>query len=245
MKRNWIIANWKMFGSREHCRHVVPVLEAALRPQVGLVLCPPAPYLGELAALTRDSELHYGAQDAAEVAEGARTGEWSAPMLADLGCRFAIVGHSERRQRYGETDALVARKAQACVQSGVIPVVCIGETEAERLAGQTEALLQRQLAPLLDALGSAEFILAYEPVWAIGTGRAATPELAQQVHGVVRRHLAEQDPALAARTPLLYGGSVKPDNATALFAMPDIDGGLIGGASLQAESLLAIYQALP
>lgn len=244
MRRKLVVANWKMHGSLAQCKEAVPMLAQATHPAVELVLCPPAPYLGAAADLARTSALHIGAQDVSAQVQGAFTGEWSAPMLADIGCRYAIVGHSERRQRHGETDADVAAKAQACVEAGITPIVCIGETEAERLADQTEVVLARQLAPLLAASGRARFVLAYEPVWAIGTGSSATPEMAQEVHAFLRHSLAQVDAGLAEGVSLLYGGSVKPDNAAALFAMPDIDGGLIGSASLEAGSLLAIYQAM-
>ncbi|MBI3146454.1 MAG: triose-phosphate isomerase [Pseudogulbenkiania sp.] len=244
MRRKLVVANWKMYGSLMQCREAVPTLAKAVDPAVELVLCPPAPYLGTASDLASASALHIGAQDVAAQKEGAFTGEWAAPMLADVGCRYAIVGHSERRQRHAESDADVVAKAGSCVEAGIIPIVCIGETEQERLAGQTEAVLARQLGPLLEARGRADFVLAYEPVWAIGTGRSATPEMAQEVHAFLRQRLAQVDAALAEKVPLLYGGSVKPDNSAALFAMPDIDGGLIGSASLQTESLLAIYRAM-
>lgn len=244
MRRKLIVANWKMYGSRVRCQEMTPKLVDAVRPEVGLVLCPPAPYLGVVAALACSSALGYGTQDVSDQNEGAFTGEWSASMLADLGCGFAIVGHSERRQRHGETDAVIVAKAQACLAAGITPIICIGETEAERLADQTEVVLSRQLEPLLQAPGRGKFVLAYEPVWAIGTGRAATPEMAQQVHAFIRQCLHSVNPTLAAQVPLLYGGSVKPDNAAALFAMDDIDGGLIGSASLELASILSVYQAM-
>jgi triosephosphate isomerase len=240
-----IVGNWKMHGSLEHCLENVPRLAEAVCPQVALVICPPALYLSAAFALASASELRFGAQDVSSRQQGAYTGEWSAAMLADVGCRYAIVGHSERRQYHGESDELVAAKAQACLDAGITPIACIGETEAERMTGQTEAVLARQLQPLLALPGRAELVIAYEPVWAIGSGRTATPGQAQQAHAFIRQQLAVQDPALAACVPLLYGGSVKPDNAAQLFAMADVDGGLVGGASLEADSLLAIYRAMP
>lgn len=244
MRRKLVVANWKMHGSLAQCREAVPTLADAVDPAVELVLCPPAPYLGAASDLAAASALRIGAQDVSTQQQGAFTGEWAAQMLADIGCRYAIVGHSERRQRHAESDANVVAKAQSCVEAGIIPIVCLGETEQERLAGQTEAVLARQLAPLLEAGGRADFVLAYEPVWAIGTGRSATPEMAQEVHAFLRQRLAQVDVILAEEVPLLYGGSVKPDNAAALFAMPDIDGGLIGSASLDVRSLLSIYRAV-
>jgi triosephosphate isomerase len=243
MRRKLIVGNWKMHGSLALCRASVPRLAAALRPEAGLALCPPAPYLGEVAALAQGSGLGYGAQDVSALPSGARTGEWSAPMLAELGCRFAIVGHSERRQYHGESDALVAAKAQACADAGITAIVCVGETGAERQAGETEAVLARQLAAVLATPGWRAAVIAYEPVWAIGTGLAATPEMAQAAHAFIRAELAQADPVAAEQLMLLYGGSVKPDNAAELFAMADIDGGLIGGASLEVDGLLAIYRA--
>jgi triosephosphate isomerase len=243
MRRKLIVGNWKMHGSLAQCRASVPLLAASLRPEVALALCPPAPYLGAAAAFSRGSELAIGAQDVSAYASGARTGEWSAAMLAELGCRYAIVGHSERRQYHGENDKQVAAKAQACVDAGVTPIVCVGETAEERQQGRTEAVLARQLAPLLASAGWRQAVIAYEPVWAIGSGLSATPQMAQEAHAFIREELAAKDSAAAAALSLLYGGSVKPDNAGELMSMPDIDGALVGGASLEADSLLAIYCA--
>lgn len=243
MKRSLIVGNWKMNGSLAHCRASVPLLAASLRPDVKLALCPPAPFLGAAAAFSRGSALAIGAQDVSAFASGARTGEWSAPMLAELGCRYAIVGHSERREFHGESDKQVAAKAQACVNAGLTPIVCIGETEVERQQGRTEAVLARQLAPLKANVDWRRAVIAYEPVWAIGSGLSATPEMAQVAHAFIRGELALVDSAAAAALSLLYGGSVKPDNAGELMSMPDIDGALVGGASLMADSLLAIYRA--
>jgi triosephosphate isomerase len=244
MSRNkLIVGNWKLHGSLAQCRASVPRLTAALRPEAELAICPPALYLAEMATLTKGTGLGYGAQDVSAYASGAYTGEIAAGMLAELGGRYAIVGHSERRQYHNETDQLVAAKSEACAAAGVTPIVCIGETGPQRQAGQTEAVLARQLAVLLQTSHWRSAVIAYEPVWAIGTGLAATPEMAQAAHAFIRAELAQADPAAAERITLLYGGSVKPDNALELFAMPDIDGGLIGGASLEADSLLAIYRA--
>ncbi|MEJ2794565.1 triose-phosphate isomerase [Iodobacter sp. LRB] len=239
-----VVANWKMFGNLALCRESLPRLAAAAFESVELVVCPPAPYLGEVGRLASRSGVHYGAQDVAEVTHGARTGEWSADMLAELGCRYAIVGHSERRDRHRECNQTVAVKAAMCIAAGVIPIVCVGETMSDRESGQTEAVLAEQLSAILQLMRkNAMFVLAYEPVWAIGTGLAATPEMAQDVHAFLRRQLALFSPVWAESVTILYGGSVKADNAASLFAMPDIDGGLVGGASLNVNDLLSIYKA--
>lgn len=244
MKRSkLVVGNWKMHGSYELCRKNVPILSNSIHPNVELVLCPPAPFLGEVAALASGSKLAWGGQDASVLQYGARTGEWSAAMLVELGCRYAIVGHSERRQYHGESDLEIASKAQACLEVGVIPIFCVGETESERKAGKTEAVLIRQLSALFQIPKWEHVVIAYEPVWAIGTGLAATPEMAQQAHAFIRKTMARVNQEFSLRVPILYGGSVKPSNAAELFAMADIDGGLVGGSSIEAESLLAIYQA--
>ncbi|WP_211251626.1 triose-phosphate isomerase [Andreprevotia chitinilytica] len=242
-RRKLVVANWKMYGSLAMCQEAVPLLASVATAEVGIVLCPPAPYLGEVARLAQSTQVQFSAQNVAETVDGARTGEWSAAMLNELGCRYAIVGHSERRQHHHEHDALIAAKAQACVDAGLTPIVCIGESWVERQTGQTEAALLHQLNALLATEGWRKAVIAYEPVWAIGTGQAATPEMAQEVHAFLRSRLAAMDAAAADVMPLLYGGSVKADNAAALFAMPDIDGALVGSASLQISTLLQIYAA--
>jgi triosephosphate isomerase len=196
-------------------------------------VCPPFPYLGQVAERLRGSRIAWGAQNVSEHAQGAFTGEVAASMLAEFGCRYAIVGHSERRQLYRETDAQVAAKFAAVRAAGMIPILCVGETLQEREAGRTEEVVARQLG----AVDFKDGVLAYEPVWAIGTGRNATPEQAQAVHAFLRKKVP-------AATLILYGGSVKPQNAAAIFAMPDVDGGLIGGASLVAKDFLAIAEAM-
>jgi len=216
-------------------------LTAEWKPAAGreLAVCVPFPYLGQAQAALMGTAIAWGAQNVSEHAAGAYTGEVAASMLVDFGCRYAIVGHSERRQLYGDTDAGVAAKAAALLAAQITPIACVGETLAEREAGATEAVVLRQLEAVLDAVGAdaARLVVAYEPVWAIGTGRTATPEQAQAVHAALRARLAT---AGAGDVQVLYGGSVKGDNASALFAMPDIDGGLIGGASLKAGEFLAI-----
>ncbi len=206
---------------------------------VECVVCVPFPYLGQVAARLSGTAIAWGAQNASEHAQGAYTGEVSAPMLTEFGCRFAIVGHSERRQLYGESDAAVAAKFAAVQAAGMTPILCVGETLAERDAGHTEQVVGRQLDVVLAKTGIQAFagaVMAYEPVWAIGTGRTASPEQAQAVHAFLRAKVLPG-------TRLLYGGSVKPGNAEAMFAMPDVDGGLIGGASLVAAEFLAIVRA--
>jgi triosephosphate isomerase (TIM) len=209
-----------------------------------VAVCVPFVYLTETAAMLASSEVRWGAQDVSAHEQGAYTGEVSAAMLAECGCRYAIVGHSERRAYHAESDALVAQKAQAALARGVTPIVCVGETLAEREADQTEAVVKRQLSAVIHQLAhcAAEMVVAYEPVWAIGTGRTATPEQAQAVHAVLRAQL-QAATGRAATMKILYGGSVKPDNAATLFGMPDIDGGLIGGASLKAADFVAICRA--
>jgi triosephosphate isomerase len=225
-----VAGNWKMHGSRASIAALLDALVGE-NPR-SCVVCVPFPYLAQVAERLRGSSIAWGAQNVSEHAQGAYTGEVSAAMLAQFGCRYVIVGHSERRQLYGETDAQVAAKFAAVRGAGMTPILCVGETLEERDAGRTEAVVARQLKEV--AFESA--VLAYEPVWAIGTGRNATPEQAQAVHAFLRKKLP-------ADTPILYGGSVKPQNAAAIFAMPDVDGGLIGGASLVARDFLDIVKA--
>jgi triosephosphate isomerase len=217
---------------------------AGWKPSAGrqIAVCVPFPYLAQVSAGLAATAIAWGAQDVSEHECGAFTGEVSAGMLVEFGCRYVIVGHSERRQSYGDTDAVVAAKAVAALAAGLTPIACVGETLAERDAGVTMGVVSRQLEVVLAAVGAnaAKLVVAYEPVWAIGTGRTASPEEAQAVHAALRARLAQ---AGAADVALLYGGSVKADNAKALFAMTDIDGGLIGGASLKAAEFLAIARA--
>jgi len=210
-----------------------------------LVVCPPAPYLAQAKAALAGSAVARGAQDMSAHESGAFTGEVSARMLQDFACRYVIIGHSERRAMHGETDALVAAKAVRALAAGLVPIVCVGETLAEREAGQTDAVVTQQLQPVLAAVGAqlADIVIAYEPVWAIGTGKTATPAMAQQVHELIRAQLAQANATAAVKVQILYGGSMKPDNAKELLAMPDIDGGLIGGAALKAADFLAIARA--
>jgi triosephosphate isomerase (TIM) len=242
--RKLIAGNWKMNGSLAGNEALVKAMLAGLGnavPAADMALCAPAPYLAQLQALLQGSAIAWGAQDVSGHEQGAYTGEVSVAMLKDFACRYAIVGHSERRQYHGETDVLVAAKAQRALAGGVTPIVCVGETLAEREAGQTEAVVKRQLAAVIHAVAhcTSEIVVAYEPVWAIGTGKTASPEQAQQVHAVLRAQLsaATQHPE---RVHILYGGSMNAANAASLLAQPDIDGGLIGGASLKAADFLQI-----
>ena len=209
-------------------------------------VCVPAPYLAQCQAQLAGSALGWGAQDVSAYASGAYTGEVSVSMLQDFACGYVIVGHSERRAYHAETDAQVAAKAVAALAAGITPIVCVGETLAQREAGQTGTVVAEQLGVVLDAIGAddiAKIVLAYEPVWAIGTGKTATPQMAQDVHQMLREQLATKNAAAAGGVQILYGGSMKPDNAKELLAMPDIDGGLIGGAALKAGDFLAIIRA--
>ena len=243
-RKKLVVGNWKMVGSRPVNAELLAGILAA-RPFGGdVAVCPPFVYLSETAATLAGSDIRWGAQDCSAHEQGAYTGEVSAAMLADLGCRYAIVGHSERRAYHAENDALVADKAQAALARGVTPIVCVGETLAQREAGETEAVVKRQLSVVIHKLAhcAGEIVVAYEPVWAIGTGRTATPEQAQQVHALLRAQLNAAT-GHGAQMKILYGGSVKPDNAATLFSQPDIDGGLIGGASLKAADFVAICRA--
>ncbi|MDO9371573.1 MAG: triose-phosphate isomerase [Gammaproteobacteria bacterium] len=248
MRQKLIVGNWKMHGSRAS----VNALIADIRQGIAIVkttqvaVCPPVIFLGDVEALLKGTPIAWGAQNLCDQPSGAYTGEISADMLREFGCRYVIVGHSERRALYGEGDVLVARKYALAVKSGLIPIFCVGELLAEREAGQTEAVVARQLDAVLNHSGVTALqqgVVAYEPVWAIGTGKTATPEQAQQVHAFIRERVARHDATIGAGLQILYGGSVKAANAAELFRMPDIDGGLIGGASLNAVEFLAICQA--
>ncbi|MGQ2978137.1 MAG: triose-phosphate isomerase [Polaromonas sp.] len=244
-----IAGNWKMNGSLAANEALLREIAAGLptQPACAIAVCVPAPYLAQVHGLVADTPaLALGAQDVSSQASGAFTGEVSASMLREFGCRYVIVGHSERRQYHAETDALVADKAKAALAAGITPIVCVGETLAEREAGQTEQVVKRQLAAVIHTNGHciSEIVVAYEPVWAIGTGKTATPEEAQAVHAVLRTQLkAATDQA--ARVKILYGGSMNAANAASLLAQADIDGGLIGGASLKAQDFLKIIAAAP
>ena len=246
MSRMLVAGNWKMHGTRASARELVAAIAAAPVAGVELAVLPPYVLLPALAAEFGGGALAFGAQDVSAHAQGAYTGEVSAAMLAECGCRYVLVGHSERRQHHAEGNALVAAKFAAAQAAGLVPVLCVGETLAQRDAGDTEAVVGAQLEAVLAPCGAAAFeraVLAYEPVWAIGTGRTASAEQAQAVHAFLRGKMAERDARIAGSLRILYGGSVKPGNAQELFSQPDVDGGLIGGASLVAADFLAIAAA--
>ena len=246
-----IIGNWKMNGSLSANQSLLAEIvslggplfaKSAAKAQFGL--CVPYPYLAQAQNLLKDSGIALGAQDVSDHPYGAYTGDVSAQMLGEFGCRYVIVGHSERRQYHPEGDGLVARKARAALQAGLTPIICVGETEEERDDGKTLMVVRRQLQSVLDLLQGqmSACLIAYEPVWAIGTGKVPTPMEAQDVHRELRLQLAKFDDEAASKVAILYGGSLKPDNARELLEMPDIDGGLVGGASLSAQEFVALCQ---
>ena len=245
MRQRLVIGNWKMNGSLAvNLGLLHQIRQGSIGAQVGV--CVPYVYIPQARSVLMGSSVAWGAQDVSVYGDGAYTGEVSATMLADMGCQYVLVGHSERRSLFGETDDDVAAKVKMAVRCGLAPVICVGETLAEREQGLTGQVVLRQLDAVVKACGLSALVrgvLAYEPVWAIGTGRTATPEQAQEVHGLLRQWIAERCESVAARLQILYGGSVKPESAAQLFACPDIDGGLIGGASLQASDFLAICAA--
>jgi triosephosphate isomerase len=252
MRKRLVAGNWKMHGSLAANQRLLESVKAGAEsaPGVEIAVCVPFPYLQQAASalggLDGKTGIALGAQSLSEHDAGAYTGEVSGAMLREFGCRYVLVGHSERRQLYGERDAQVAAKFGAAQRVGLVPILCVGETLEEREQGATEEIVGRQLQAVIAAAGVgalADAVIAYEPVWAIGTGRTASPEQAQAVHASIRGRISAADAGIAERLPLLYGGSVKAGNASALFAMPDIDGGLIGGASLVAEEFLAIGRA--
>lgn len=250
MARKLLIAgNWKMHGSLAGSRELVAALRAGVGSGGGaaMLLCPPAVYLPVVREWLEGSAIALGAQDVStRVGTGAFTGEIAGAMLRDVGCSHVIVGHSERRALFGESDGAVAAKFQAAQHAGLVPILCVGETLEERETQRTEQVIERQMRAVLDMAGAAAFanaVVAYEPVWAIGTGRTATPEQAQEVHAFIRGMIRARDATIAAGLSILYGGSVKGANARNLFAMADIDGGLVGGASLNAAEFLEIFRA--
>ncbi len=249
MTKKLIVGNWKMNGSLAANAELLDAVLAGLAgcPSAAEVaVCASTPYLAQLQARLQGSALDWGAQDCSAHEAGAYTGEVSAPMLREFGCRYVIVGHSERRQYHGESDDLVATKAQRALAAGITPIVCVGETLADRNAGRTDFVVKRQLSAVIHAVGhcASEIIVAYEPVWAIGTGQTATPEQAQAVHAVLRAQLRAAS-ARSQRNRILSGGSMNAGNAAELLAQPDIDGGLIGGASLKAADFLSIIASCP
>src|SRR5471032_13555 len=248
MRRKLVIGNWKMNGNRAGNTALLSGILAGLNDfGADCAVCVPAPYLAQCQAELQNSPLAWGGQDLSVHAGGAYTGEVSAGMLVDFGSRYVLCGHSERRAYHKESSELVAQKTVAALAAGLTPVVCVGETLAQREAGETEAVICGQLQAVLDAIGAddlAKIVVAYEPVWAIGTGKTATPQIAQDAHAFLRARMAQKNAPVAAGVQILYGGSMKPDNAKELMAQPDIDGGLIGGAALKAVDFLGIIQAV-
>jgi triosephosphate isomerase len=252
MKRRAIVAaNWKMNGGLKLVDEMATGLSSlSLAENVDVVVCPSSPFLAvysaSLAAEKSQAAIHLGAQNCHEQLSGAYTGEVSVNMLNELQVKYVILGHSERRSLYNETSELVAEKVKTALDAGLTPILCIGESEAERVAEQTEAVLSQQLQPVVDKIGIEKFadvVIAYEPVWAIGTGKTASPEMAQETHQFIREFLAKLDESVSSKVPLLYGGSVNATNCEELFAQSDIDGGLIGGASLNVDEFKVICSA--
>jgi len=246
-RRTLIAGNWKMNGQlTANSALLGDLLATPLESTCEILVCVPSVYLAQCEALLQRTPIAYGAQDVSAHQSGAYTGEVSPAMLADFSCKYVIVGHSERRAYHHESDELVAQKALQALRSSICPIVCVGETLEQREAGRTNEIVVTQLRAVMDVLDDgalARIVVAYEPVWAIGTGKTATPEMAQEVHAVLRATLAERSEFAADKVRILYGGSMKPDNAKELLEMPDIDGGLIGGASLKAVDFLAIVAA--
>ncbi|MEQ1558270.1 MAG: triose-phosphate isomerase [Methyloglobulus sp.] len=248
MRRSLVLGNWKMNGTRASAETLAKGIIAGLGDDVAEIgICVPYVYLPEIGQIVKNTRLALGAQNVADKPSGAYTGEISAGMLKEFACHYALVGHSERRTYYGDTDQSVAARFCQAQEQGITPVLCIGETLEQRQQEQTFDVITAQLDAVVELAGIAAFsksVIAYEPVWAIGTGLTATDEQAQEAHQFIRNYLAAKDQAVAEKIQILYGGSAKPDNAKGLFAMPDIDGGLIGGASLDAESFLKIYHSV-
>ncbi len=248
MRQSLIMGNWKMNGSRAEAQTLAQAIVAGLSAgDQGIAVCVPFVYLSDVRSIIESTPVALGAQNVADQEKGAYTGEVSAAMLKDCGCTYALVGHSERRTCYGDTDQSVAARFCQAQKEGVIPVLCIGETLEEREQDKTFAVIDKQLDAVIDTAGIdalANAVIAYEPVWAIGTGKTASDEQAQEVHKYIRQRIAEKSRGIADKIQILYGGSMKPENAKGLLAMPDIDGGLIGGASLDADSFLSIYRSV-
>ena len=246
-RRKLVAANWKMNGSFiANDAWIKSFFPRVSTLSCEVVVCAPAIYVSQLGAAFKGSAVGFGGEDVSEYDHGAYTGETGASMLVDVGAGWVLTGHSERRTYFGDTDARVAAKTKMAIEKGLKPIVCIGETLAEREAGQTIAVVERQVKAVMDAVGAKALltgVLAYEPVWAIGTGKTATPEQAQEVHAAIRAFVAQTDPEVAAQLRILYGGSVKPANARELFSQPDIDGGLIGGAALKTDDFYQICAA--
>lgn len=248
MRRSLVVGNWKMNGTLASAELLAKGIIAGLGDnRADIAICVPYVHLPRVSELVKNTSLALGAQNVADKSSGAYTGEVSAAMLSEFDCKYALVGHSERRSYYGDTDESVAARFCQAQEQNIIPVLCVGETLEQREQDQTFAVINTQLDAVINLAGIAAFnaaVIAYEPVWAIGTGKTATDEQAQEVHQYIRQYIAAKDQAIADKIQILYGGSAKPDNAKGLFAMPDIDGGLIGGASLDAESFLKIYHSI-
>lgn len=244
-RKKLVVGNWKMHGSHSANAELLSGIVAARPFTCDVAVCVPFPYLAETAVALAAQDIRWGAQDCSAHEQGAYTGEVSAAMLAEFGCRYALVGHSERRAWHGESDQLVADKAKAALARGVTPIVCVGETRAQREAGETEAVVKRQLSAAIHTLAhcASEMVVAYEPVWAIGTGLTPTPADVAEVHAAIRSALVARFGGEGARMRILYGGSVKPQNARELMAVPNVDGALVGGASLKASDFLGIIAA--
>lgn len=248
MRQPLVAGNWKMNGSRESVFELLKEMREGVKvvTDVEIVVCPPYLYIPEVQGQLYGSSIRWGGQDLSLHEQGAYTGEVSGRMLVDFGCEYVIVGHSERRSYHAETDRQVAGKYKSALDAGLLPILCVGETLEQREQSATEKVVERQLAAVIEQCGVKALeagVIAYEPVWAIGTGKTATPEQAQQVHGFIRGLIAQQDSAVAERVRILYGGSMKPSNAAELISKPDIDGGLIGGAALNAADFLDICKA--
>ena len=248
MRTPLVAGNWKMNGSRESVKELINGVVEGAKSLTGVevAVCPPTIYIADVVAATIDSIVEVGSQDTCTATQGAFTGETSIDMVKDFSCKYAIIGHSERRTMYGETDKIVAEKFTIVKNAGIIPIFCIGETLAEREGGITEEVCARQIDAAFTALGDnafADSVIAYEPVWAIGTGKTASPEQAQSVHAFIRQHLAKKNADVAEKVQILYGGSMNPANAKELMGQTDIDGGLIGGASLKVDDFMAVCQA--
>ncbi len=247
MRKKFVAGNWKMHGNLKSNAELLQGVRAGVASlSIDVAVCAPYPYLAQAGEALKGSNVAWGAQDVSEHAQGAYTGEVSAAMLVEFGCKYVIVGHSERRSYYGDSDALVAAKCEAALKSGLVPILCVGETLDERERNVTAEVVTRQLDAFITRCGVAalaNLVVAYEPVWAIGTGRTASPEQAQEVHALIRARIARENADVAAGLRILYGGSMKPGNAKELMAQPDIDGGLIGGAALVAADFVAICTA--
>jgi triosephosphate isomerase len=248
MRRSLVVGNWKMNGTLASAELLAKGIIAGLGDnKADIAVCVPYVQIPKVSELARNTALAVGAQNVADKASGAFTGEISAAMLSEFNCKYALVGHSERRSYYGDTDESVAARFCQAQEQNITPILCVGETLEQREQDQTFAVIDAQLDAVIKLAGIAAFgaaVIAYEPVWAIGTGKTATDEQAQEVHHYIRQYIAAKDQAIAEKIQILYGGSAKPENAKGLFAMPDIDGGLIGGASLDAESFLKIYHSI-